>query len=121
MVLLKPVVEATSNIVFDPATYHEPHTLGRPLALMGNAFITCKILSAERVNHGAYSLFELRGCQVGAPYIAVYSPEPVLKVNTSFLQLKQRICVVVDPLSTQCLRVRNALPDRRAGPADDTS
>eukprot|EP01033_Poteriospumella_lacustris_P018435 gene18435-13262_t len=30
MALLKPVVEATSNIVFDPATYHEPHTLGSP-------------------------------------------------------------------------------------------
>lgn len=29
MVLPKPVVEATSNIVFDPVTYHEPHTFGR--------------------------------------------------------------------------------------------
>jgi hypothetical protein len=80
MTLLKPVVEATVQIVADAEAYHKPHTLGRPLELMGNAFITCKLLSAERVNRGGYSLYELLGCQVGTPRIAQMHRK-VLKVT----------------------------------------
>lgn len=80
MSLLTPAGEATSNIVFDPATYHEPHTLGRPLAMMANTFLTCKALSAERVDHGEYSLFELLGCDGGSPRISKFR-STVLKLN----------------------------------------
>ena len=82
MTLLKPVVEATVPIVADAAAYHEPHTLGRQLGRMGNAFITCKLLSAERVSHGDYSLFALLGCQLGSPIIANYRDSD-LKVTRS--------------------------------------
>eukprot|EP01033_Poteriospumella_lacustris_P017779 gene17779-12736_t len=84
MTLLKPVVEATVQIVADAKAYHEPQNFGRPLELMGNAFITCKLLSAERANRGRgdYSLFALLGCQVGAPIIANYKDSD-LKVTRS--------------------------------------
>eukprot|EP01033_Poteriospumella_lacustris_P012474 gene12474-8916_t len=92
MSLLTPVAEATLNIVFDPATYHEPQTLGRPLAMMANAFLTCKALSAERVKHGDYSLFRLLGCQGGAPSISKFR-STVLKLNGC--QLEERDVLVV--------------------------
>eukprot|EP01033_Poteriospumella_lacustris_P015652 gene15652-11201_t len=59
--LLQPVVEATVAIAFNATAYHEPHTLGRPLAVLGSAFITCKALAAELAENGKYSLFELLG------------------------------------------------------------
>jgi hypothetical protein len=61
--LLKPVVEATVNVLTYAIAYHSAGSLGQRLALLGNAFVTCKLLSAERVDRGVYSLFELLGCQ----------------------------------------------------------
>lgn len=55
-VLFKPVLEATVLITTDAAAFHEPHTLSKPMELLGNAFLTCMIMSAERVNHGRYSI-----------------------------------------------------------------
>jgi hypothetical protein len=115
MTLLKPIVEATAKIVSVAAAYHEPHTLGRQLERMGNAFITCKLLSAERVNHGHYSLCEVLGINGADNVMTVrhrqdelewhYHPTPLPCSYTNIhkhvaalrqCQLKERDVVVVE-------------------------
>jgi hypothetical protein len=85
---LKPVVEVTVNILTDATAYHSAETLGQPLEMTGNAFITCKLLSAERVNRGDYSLFELLGCHVRTPGIAEMH-QNVLKVTRCLDRLEE--------------------------------
>jgi hypothetical protein len=53
-------------ITTDAAAFHEPHTLGKPMELLGNAFLTCMITSAERVNHGRYSMLKLLGIKAAS-------------------------------------------------------
>jgi hypothetical protein len=83
--LLKPVVEAAVHIVASTDAAAASNGLeAKALARLANALLTCRILSAERINLGAFSLWNLllgSSGVIGGQRLSSVSPPPLLTVT----------------------------------------